>query len=290
MKSRFSLFFIALLTLALLNCQNPSADSPNEDNPESDSKQIIAFSFAGPSVAGLISEVDHTITVTVPSGTDRSNLVPAITHTGASISPGTGTARNFTDPVTYTVTAADGSTQAYTVTVSIFPTQAWYSHSSGKYGFAKTRHSLRVDTGTFEEADEYWSGTAWVAYFGLKGTLAHVSNDTYDATLTSMYRTSPTVEGTLEWYAAGTSAFTEYIGYVWSTSGSATTRVTLTPTGSTMVYRRDQNGDSAVVGSADYSDTMGMASQSDIPGSGTYPYDVYIGLNFQGSDTVFSSP
>jgi hypothetical protein len=44
-------------------------------------------------------------------------LVPTITHTGVSVSPHTGVAQNFTNPVTYTVTAQDNSTQQYMVTV-----------------------------------------------------------------------------------------------------------------------------------------------------------------------------
>jgi hypothetical protein len=42
-----------------------------------------------------------------------------ITHTGASVSP--AGARNFSGPVSYTVTAADGSTAAYTVIASLEP-------------------------------------------------------------------------------------------------------------------------------------------------------------------------
>ncbi|MFC4602066.1 DUF5018 domain-containing protein, partial [Cohnella hongkongensis] len=85
----------------------------------SPAKEITAFSFATPSAAGTINEASRTITITVPYGTDVTSLTPTITHTGASISPTSGVARNFTNPVTYTVTAADGSTQNYTVTVNV---------------------------------------------------------------------------------------------------------------------------------------------------------------------------
>ncbi|HNX76020.1 MAG TPA: hypothetical protein PLM07_05825, partial [Candidatus Rifleibacterium sp.] len=56
--------------------------------------------------------------LTVPFGTSVTALTPTITHTGASIAPASEVAQNFTSPVTYTVTAADNSTQAYTVTVT----------------------------------------------------------------------------------------------------------------------------------------------------------------------------
>jgi hypothetical protein len=67
--------------------------------------------------AGIINETAHTIAVTVPAGTNLNGLQPTIYHTGASISPLSGAPRDFRNPVVYTVTARDGSTQAYTVTV-----------------------------------------------------------------------------------------------------------------------------------------------------------------------------
>ena len=85
-------------------------------------KAITAFSFTSPAATGVINESTHTIAVTVPYGTNVTALTPTITHTGASISP-TG-AQNFTNPVTYTVTAADATTQAYVVTVTIAPNPA----------------------------------------------------------------------------------------------------------------------------------------------------------------------
>jgi hypothetical protein len=81
------------------------------------SKAITSFAFANPSATGIIDEANHTITVTLPNGTNLTALVPTITHTGASISPASGVAQDFTGTVTYTVTAEDSSMQYYTVTV-----------------------------------------------------------------------------------------------------------------------------------------------------------------------------
>ena len=67
----------------------------------------------------------HTIAVSVPFGTNVTALVATFTTTGASVTIGgtsqtSGvTANNFSNPVTYTVTAADASTQAYVVTVTV---------------------------------------------------------------------------------------------------------------------------------------------------------------------------
>jgi len=87
----------------------------------SSAKAITAFSFQGlaPPVTGVINEALHTIALTVPYGAGVAALVPTITITGASVSPASGVARDFTSPVTYTVTAADGTTQDYLVTVTI---------------------------------------------------------------------------------------------------------------------------------------------------------------------------
>jgi len=84
-------------------------------------KTITAFSFTTPTATGVITEADHTIAVTVPFGTNVTTLIPTIVITGASVSPASGVAHDFTSPVTYTVTAADSSAQAYIVTVTIAP-------------------------------------------------------------------------------------------------------------------------------------------------------------------------
>lgn len=84
-------------------------------------KTITAFNFSSPAVTGSINESNHTIALTVPFDTSVTALSPTITITGASINPTSGTTENFTSPVTYTVTAADSSTQQYTVTVTVTP-------------------------------------------------------------------------------------------------------------------------------------------------------------------------
>ena len=89
---------------------------------KSDSKAVTAFTFASPPALGIIT--GSLITVTVPYGTNITALVPGITHTGASISPASGIAQDFTNPVVYTLTAEDGSTQIFTVMVTIAPNSA----------------------------------------------------------------------------------------------------------------------------------------------------------------------
>lgn len=86
----------------------------------SDEKALTSFVFGSPSVAGAVDEVAKTVTVAVPNGTDVSALAPAVgISPAASVSPVSGAVNDFSAPVTYIVTAADGTTQPYTVTVTI---------------------------------------------------------------------------------------------------------------------------------------------------------------------------
>jgi hypothetical protein len=88
-------------------------------------KAITAFSFTSPAVSGVVTEGTHTIAVNVPFGTNVTALVATFTTTGSSVAVGATpqvsgtTPNNFTSPVTYIVTAADASTQAYVVTVTV---------------------------------------------------------------------------------------------------------------------------------------------------------------------------
>lgn len=85
-------------------------------------KDIVDFDFNGlaPPIAGTVNQANKTVTLLVPAGTDVTNLVPTISISGESVSPASGVAQDFTNPVTFTVTAPiDASTQDYTVTVNV---------------------------------------------------------------------------------------------------------------------------------------------------------------------------
>lgn len=81
---------------------------------------ITAFSLAEESVAATINATAHTVQAVVVMGTDLTSLTPTITlSAGATISPLSGTVQDFSNSVTYTVTAEDGTTtQDWMVTVS----------------------------------------------------------------------------------------------------------------------------------------------------------------------------
>jgi len=82
---------------------------------------ITSFTLAAQTGAATINATAHTVAIEVAYGTSLTSLSPAITVSyGASIDPPGGTARNFTSPVTYTVTAEDETTtQVWTVTVTV---------------------------------------------------------------------------------------------------------------------------------------------------------------------------
>ncbi|MDR1949463.1 MAG: SUMF1/EgtB/PvdO family nonheme iron enzyme [Spirochaetaceae bacterium] len=83
-------------------------------------KQITGFTITAPvEIVGTINEDEKTITLTVPNGTDLTAMTAAVQYDGASISPDPTQARDYTNPVTYTVTAAGGGTQTYTVTAVV---------------------------------------------------------------------------------------------------------------------------------------------------------------------------
>jgi hypothetical protein len=81
------------------------------------SKDITQFEISG--FPGSIVGTD--ISITVPYGSDLTSLTPTVVITGASVSPESGEAQDFSSPVTYTVTAWDTSVKAYLVTVTIAP-------------------------------------------------------------------------------------------------------------------------------------------------------------------------
>jgi len=87
-------------------------------------KNITSFSLDefSPKVIGIIDEVNSTISLTVPYGTDVSVLRPTITISDkAHVSPNSLTPTSFLNPYVYEVGAEDYSTKNYTVTVNFAP-------------------------------------------------------------------------------------------------------------------------------------------------------------------------
>jgi simple sugar transport system substrate-binding protein len=107
--------------LFLASCQQ-TTDPPT---PLSSDKAITAFSFASPAATGTIDESAKKISASVPFKSNFTALIASFTvSSGASVAVGStaqvsGTTPNdFTNPVVYTVTAADGTKADYTVSLA----------------------------------------------------------------------------------------------------------------------------------------------------------------------------
>jgi len=88
---------------------------------KSTAKDITKFSFAtlSPVVDATIDVSTKAITATVPATTDITKLVPTITISDKStVSPASGVAQDFSKEVSYTVTAEDGGTVVWKVSVT----------------------------------------------------------------------------------------------------------------------------------------------------------------------------
>ena len=83
-------------------------------------KSILSFRFDALDEEGVIDEIARRISFLLPAETDVTELVPTIeVSEGATVEPASGVAQDFTNPVNYTVTAQNGTTAVYTVTVVV---------------------------------------------------------------------------------------------------------------------------------------------------------------------------
>ena len=139
-----------------------------------DAKEITTFSLAG--FAGTIFKTD--ISVDVPFGTDVTDLIATFSTFGSSVKVGSDnqvsgtTSNNFTEPVIYTVVAADTTELDYTITVNIAAasdTNEMTAFSLGGFEgtIFKTDVSLNVPFGTDVTAlVADFSTTGWIVNIG----------------------------------------------------------------------------------------------------------------------------
>lgn len=117
-RGAFGLLFI--LSVLLVQCKK-SSDTPVA--PKSSTKGLT-----NPIIDGILSATStydastSTYTLTVPSGTAVTTLKLNFTLSdGATANPTSGSIQNFSNPVAYTVTAQDGSTQRYIIKLLVLP-------------------------------------------------------------------------------------------------------------------------------------------------------------------------
>src|ERR1041385_6013858 len=106
------ILFLLLITLCLYSCKKKEA------LPKSSDKVIRSFTFYKSKNPSLTQDytavITHdTILITLSASVNISHLIPNIGYVGASLSPGSEVAADFTHLVLYTVTAEDGSSATY---------------------------------------------------------------------------------------------------------------------------------------------------------------------------------
>jgi hypothetical protein len=125
MKQRlFKLTGVIFLILFVLNgCKKDEPAPITTAKVVSVGKQIAYFKIVTPATTGVIDTINKTIAIALPSGTAVTSLTTDISiAAGHAISPLSGAAQNFTNPVVYTITRPDNSTTTWTVRVTVAPT------------------------------------------------------------------------------------------------------------------------------------------------------------------------
>ena len=117
-----TLYFISLLLFILINgCKNQEPKTPGSTNtPKSSAKEISNPTVSIPNATSNFNASNNTYTYTVPAGTSLTAIAFNFTLPAEATSvPAPGSVQDFTNPVTYTITAADGSKSIMTVVFSV---------------------------------------------------------------------------------------------------------------------------------------------------------------------------
>jgi hypothetical protein len=161
----------ATLAIASNDVTLPSFSVRLSGSGSATAKAFTAFGIQSPAVSGTIDESARMIAITEPYGTSVTSLIATFTSTGANVLIGSTaqtsgvTVNDFTNPVTYTVVAQDGSTADYKVTVTLSFTAPIVTLASiDKTGITTTTAGGEVtiaNTGGVEvaEAGVCWSST-----------------------------------------------------------------------------------------------------------------------------------
>lgn len=126
-------WFIPVFVLLAISC--------TKTVDKSSAKNIISFYLKNNDGSTLdTSKVEIHITgdsinIMLPPGTALNGLIPDIKITGVSIYPSSGTPQNFSKPVTYTVTAQDGTSTIYYVTIGFQPARNMIFAGSSDHNF-----------------------------------------------------------------------------------------------------------------------------------------------------------
>ena len=225
-------------------------------------KDITRFTIKG--VDGTINESSQTITVDLPYAvdTDITALAPEITVSAlAAVNPASGAAQDFTNPVVYTVTAEDGSTKTYTVTVTV--------------GQLKLTSVTAPENKTLENFCE----TADAVIATLPGTVAVTTENPGITTLpcawtcSGIYNKAPGAENTFHWKANtnGCNVNGQTVeGDVTVTNRAA---IQLTADAATLTAEKEYDGSNAISGTAAIGSITGIEATDHVAVKADASYD-----------------
>lgn len=114
-------------------------------------RQILSFTYGA--AAGVIDQVNGTITMELPAGTGTTFAPTIRVSDFATVTPASGEAQDFSKPVQYKVKAQNGSTNTYTVTVTVSQEQAENPYKADMESLVQkitTRYS-RTTAGAWED-------------------------------------------------------------------------------------------------------------------------------------------
>ena len=165
--ARFSTALLAAILVVLVSCDTGTSATKLSECA------ITAFVLPDvlADIAGDIDEERHDIILVAPSSVTA--LKPTvIISSKATVSPASGVATDFTNPVTYTVTAENGTTQTYTVTVvrettSVLPNAVWSLETTPKMGWTSLTFKARgrvIVSGIPDDPAEHSTNNYWYSY------------------------------------------------------------------------------------------------------------------------------
>jgi gliding motility-associated-like protein len=106
---------VLMWTILRPSCSAYTTATVSIDN--NNASMITAFTVAEQNAPAVINHYNHTITLSVSPKADLTHLIPSITTNNGTLSPASGIAQNFTEPITYRITDVCGFTD-YKVTIT----------------------------------------------------------------------------------------------------------------------------------------------------------------------------
>lgn len=187
--------------------------------------EITAFSIPQQVSAATINSTNGTISVVVNTGTAVTALVPTITlSAAATVNPASGVAQDFTNPVTYTVTAQNGTTtKNWTVTVTELATTSIHDiqFTTDPSGNSPLMNTVVTTTGIVTAIH------ATKGYYIQDGPGAWNGIYVYDAAHTPAIGDNVTITGTVVEYN-GLTEFSPVTSYTVNSSGNSVTAAVVT--------------------------------------------------------------